>query len=80
MYKAFTEHIHVDRFRAFAHVFPSMEDELDIIRFLSPSNGGTVLATAFGDAVSRPFQIELYVKFPESNEPQLFNIIVGPAP
>ena len=79
LYNAFTEHIHVDRFQAFVHAFPSREDEFDIIRFLSPSNGSTVLTTALGNAVSRPFQIELYVKFPESNEPQLFNFLVPAA-
>jgi hypothetical protein len=79
LYNAFTEPIHVDRFQAFVHVFPSREDEFDIIRFLSPSSDGTVLTTAIGNAVSRPFEIELYVKFPEAIEPQLFNILV-PAP
>lgn len=76
LYNAFSEHIHVDRFQAFVHVLPSREDELDIFRFLSPANRGTVLATTFGDAISRPFEIELYVKFPDSDEPQLFNIFV----
>jgi len=79
LYNAFTEPIHVDRFQAFVHVFPSSEDEPDIIRFLSPSNDGTVLTTTFGDAVTRPFQIELYVKFPKSDEPQLFNILIPAA-
>jgi len=36
LYNAFTERIHVDRFQAFVHVFPGREDELDIVRFLSP--------------------------------------------
>ena len=79
LFNAFTEHIHVDRFQAFVHVYPSKEDELDIIRFLSPANEGTVLTAEFGGAVSRPFQVELYVKFPESAEPQLFNILVPAA-
>ncbi len=79
LYNAFTENIHVDRFQAFIHVFPSKDDELDIIRFLSPSHDSTVLMTEFGSAVSRPFEIELYVKFPESIEPQLFNILVPAA-
>ncbi len=79
LYNAFTEPIHVDRFQAFIHVFPSRDDEFDIIRFLSPSNGATVLTTEFGDAVSRPFDVDLYIKFPESDEPQLFNIHVPAA-
>ena len=78
-YNAFTEPIHSDRFQAFAHVFPSKEDEIDNIRFLSPSNDNTMLATAFGDWVSRPFKVSLYVKFPESDEPQIFTILVPEA-
>ena len=58
LYSAFTEPIHVNRFQAFVHVFPSGEDELDIIRFLSPANGGTVLTAAFGNAVSRPRSLQ----------------------
>lgn len=79
LFNAFTKPIHVDRFQAFVHVFPESDDEFDFIRFLSPSSDATVLTTEFGHAVSRPFQIELYVKFPESLEPQLFNITVAAA-
>ena len=49
------------------------------IRFLSPAEGGTVLTAGIGNAVSRPFKIDLYVRFPESDEPQLFNIRVPAA-
>ena len=79
LYNAFTQPISVERFQAFVHVFPESDDEFDIIRFLSPTNSGSVLAAGFGDAVSRPFKVELYVKFPESDEPQLFNIAVAEA-
>ena len=75
-YNAFTKDIGVKRFRAFIKVIPSDEQEPEVIRFLSASEDGTFLKTAIGDEVTRPFEIELYVKFPESDEPQLFNILV----
>jgi copper(I)-binding protein len=79
LYNAFTESIHINRFQAFVHVFPQRDDQFDIIRFLSPAHRGTVLAATFADAVSRPFDVELYVKFPDSDEPQVFNIAVPAA-
>jgi copper(I)-binding protein len=79
LYNAFTESIRVDRFQAFVHVFPASDDEFDIIRFLSPALGGTVLAARFGDAVSRPFDVELYIRFPDQDAPQMFNIAVAEA-
>lgn len=79
LFNAFTQHIRVERFQAFVHVYPKSEDEIDIIRFLSPSNDGAMLSATFGDAVSRPFDIELYVRFPDSDEPQMFNIKVPAA-
>ena len=79
LYNAFTQSIRVDRFQAFVHVYPESEDEFDIIRFLSPSNDGTMLSATFADAVTRPYDIELYVRFPDSDEPQMFNIKVPAA-
>jgi copper(I)-binding protein len=79
LYNAFTESIRVDRFQAFVHVYPASDDEFDIIRFLSPALDGTVLAATFGDAVSRPFDVELYIRFPDQDEPQMFNIAVPEA-
>ncbi len=47
-----------------------------MIRFLSPNKANTVLqAPPVGDVKGR-LQIELYVKFPESGEPELFNVRV----
>jgi hypothetical protein len=39
-----------------------------------PTQDGAVLSTAFGDEVSRPFEIQLYIEFPEAIEPELFTI------
>lgn len=47
-----------------------------MIRFLSPSDDDAVLQTAISDPVPTPFEIELYVKFPETEEPELFNVLI----
>jgi len=75
-YNAYTEPIHADRFRALIKVLPRNDDEPDVMRFLSPSPDRTVLRGVIGDDVNRPFDIELYVKFPEGEDPELFNIRV----
>ena len=79
MYNAFTKPIHVDRFQAMINVVPSHDDEPDVMRFLSPSEDNTVLSAAISDAVTRPFRIDLHVKFPGSDDPQLFTIRVPAA-
>ncbi|MFQ5618570.1 MAG: copper chaperone PCu(A)C [Rhodospirillales bacterium] len=75
-YNAFTRPIRADRFQAFIKVIPRNEDEPEVIRFLSSSEDHTVLKSAIGDEVRKPFLIELLVKFPESDEPELFTIQV----
>jgi len=75
-FNAFTEAIRADRFRAFVTVVPASEDEPELIRFLSPSKNGAILETGIGNTVTRPFDIKLYVKFPETDEPELFSIKV----
>jgi len=79
MYNAFTKHIHVDRFQAMINVVPSHDDEPDVMRFLKPSEENSVLSAAIGNAVTRPFRIDLYVNFPESDDPELFTIRVPAA-
>ena len=75
-YNAFIEPIRADRFRGFIKVVPESEDEPEIMRFLELVEHRSVLAATIGDEASRPFLIELYVAFPESNEPQLFTVNV----
>jgi hypothetical protein len=75
-YNAMTKPIRADRFRAFIKAVPEKEHEPEVIRFLSVNAEGTVFRADIGDEVTRPFEIELYVKFPETDEPQLFNIRV----
>jgi hypothetical protein len=78
-YNAFTEAIRADRFRAFVMVVPAKEDEAELIRFLSPSADGAILETGIGNTVSRPFDMNLYVKFPEADDPELFTVKVKAA-
>lgn len=76
LYNAFTKPIGVGRFRAFIKIVPDSDDEVEKIRFLAPNKANTVLqAPPIGDAKGR-FQIELYVKFPESDEPGFFTVHV----
>ena len=55
-------------------IFLADEDELEIMRFLSPAHQFSVLEAPVGDDLARPFKADLYVKFPESDEPQLFTV------
>lgn len=76
-YNAVTQHIRANRFQAFVRAIPKDEDEPETLRFLSHSEDGATLGTTFGASLSKPFDVELYVKFPDSEEPQLFNIQVA---
>ncbi len=76
-YNAFTKRIHVDRFRAFMNVVSDKQHEPEVMRFLSPNGNDTALHADIGNSVTKPFGIELYVKFPESDDPQLFNFRVS---
>ncbi|MHA1108006.1 MAG: hypothetical protein ACTSQV_02700 [Alphaproteobacteria bacterium] len=76
LYNAFTRQIHVGRFRAFIKVVPKDEDQGESIRFLFPNLERTALEAKLDTAIAPPFEIEIYVKFPESQEPELFNIRV----
>ncbi len=71
-----TQHIRADRFRAMIMVIPASLDEPELHRFLYPTQDGEVLSTAFGDEVSKPFEIQLYIEFPEGLEPELFTVRV----
>ncbi len=75
-YNAHTEPIRPHRFRAFVHVIPSAKMEPERMRFLEVSADGSVLEAALGSDLTRPFEAELYVRFPESHDPELFNIFI----
>jgi copper(I)-binding protein len=76
-YNAYTEPIAAKPFVAFARVIPDHENLPELTRFLLPDEYGEVLASAapFHAEVpdfAPPFSVELYVKFPRSEEPELF--------
>ncbi len=75
-YNAHSEPVRPDRFRAFVHVIPSATMEPERMRFLDLSANGTVLEAALGPDLTRPFEVELYVRFPESDDPELFNVLI----
>ncbi len=82
-FNAFTQPIRADRFRGFVMIAPEREDEPETIRFLSPSPDGAVLEIGKDTSVSRPFDANLYIKFPEADAPELFTVKIkgsSPAP
>jgi hypothetical protein len=81
VYNAFTEPISVERFQALARIIPEDDAEWDkeVVRFLSPSAGGAVLQASGDSDIEGPYKIELYVKFPEADDAELFDIPVEQA-
>ncbi len=75
-YNIRTEYIRAARFRAFIKVVPDSMDEPEVLRFLSPGQNGDILSASIGDEAGKPFEIQLYVEFPQSDEPELFTIRV----
>ena len=74
LYNAFTQHIHANRFLAFVKFIPRVEDQFEVIRFLQPSKKGDYLGTGADHGVEPPFDIELFMKFPESDVVELFTV------
>jgi hypothetical protein len=73
MYNAFTKSIAVDRFQAFVLIVPEEDSRFyEAIRFLTPSADASVLRTALDHAGDEPFEVEIYMKFPERDEPEIF--------
>ncbi len=75
-YNIRTESIRAARFRAFIKVVPDSMDEPEVLRFLSPGQNGDILSASIGEEAGKPFEIQLYVEFPEGDEPELFTIRV----
>ena len=83
-YNAYTDPIRVDRFQAFILILPEGGDAFfEIMRFLVPSEDGSVLQTSIAHSHDSPtnpkglFEVELYMKFPESVHPRKFDLVVG---
>jgi hypothetical protein len=44
---------------------------------MGAASDSKVLEAALGPDLTRPFEAELYVRFPESDEPELFNVLIS---
>jgi Cu/Ag efflux protein CusF len=78
MFNAYTEPIRVDRFLAFVEFVPRDDNQFEVIRFLQPSKNGDYLVTSANHGVEPPFDIRLHMKFPGSDEVELFTVKLGP--
>ncbi len=77
IYNAFTKPIHVGRFRAFIKLIGEVnEEDVERILFLRPNQKGNVLHAIIGSGMKAPFEVELYVKFPEGDTVEVFNFNV----
>jgi len=77
LYNAFTRPINVNRFRAFIKVVGEVDGEEDeFIRFLEPNKPHTTMQNLLDVNLTASFEIELHLKFPESEEVELFNFSV----
>jgi hypothetical protein len=76
-FNALTQPVGARRFRAFIRILPEDQDLPETLRFLSPSADGDFLESDAGAHVETPFKVELYVKFPGSDEPELFNATIS---
>ena len=77
LYNAFTRPINVNRFRAFVKVVGEVDGEEDeFIRFLEPNKPHTTMQNLLDVNLTASFEIELHLKFPESEEVELFNFSV----
>jgi Cu/Ag efflux protein CusF len=74
MYNAYTVPIRADRFLAFMEFVPQDEDQLEVIRILQPSEHGRYLVTGANHGLEGPFDISLFMKFPGSDEVELFSV------
>ena len=77
LYNAFTRPINVNRFRACIKVVGEVDGEEDeFIRFLEPNKPHTTMQNLLDVNLTASFEIELHLKFPESEEVELFNFSV----
>ena len=77
LYNAFTRPINVNRFLAFLKVTGEIDGEEDeLTLFLEPNKSQTSLQNDLEVNLSSSFEIELHLKFSESEEVELFNFSV----
>ena len=77
LYNAFTRPINVNRFLAFLKVTGEIDGEEDkLTLFLEPNKSYTTMQNLLDVNLTGSFEIELHLKFPESEEVELFNFSV----
>ena len=77
LYNAFTRPINVNRFLAFLKVTGEIDGEEDeLTLFLEPNKSYTSIHNLLDVNLTASFEIELHLKFPESEEVELFNLSV----
>ena len=77
LYNAFTRPINVNRFLAFLKVTGEIDGEEDeLTLFLEPNKSYTTMHNLLDVNLTTSFEIELHLKFPESEEVELFNFSV----
>ena len=77
LYNAFTRPINVNRFLAFLKVSGEIDGEEDeLTLFLEPNKSHTTMHNLLDVNLTASFEIELHLKFPESEEVELFNFFV----
>ena len=77
LYNAFTKPINVNRFLAFLKVTGEIDGEEDeLTLFLEPNKSYTTMYNLLDVNLTASFEIELHLKFPESEEVELFNFSV----
>ena len=77
LYNAFTRPINVNRFLAFLKVTGEIDGEEDeLTLFLEPNKSYTTMHNLLDVNLTASFEIELHLKFPESEEVELFNLSV----
>ena len=77
LYNAFTKPINVNRFLAFLKVTGEIDGEEDkLTLFLEPNKSYTTMQNLLDVNLTGSFEIELHMKFPESEEVELFNFSV----
>ncbi len=74
IFNAMTIPIDASKFGAFAIYQPENEEEWETIRILMPSEDNTMLHSPTVVDYPDGFDIDLYVRFPDSGEPVLFTM------
>ena len=76
LFNAMTQPINVNRFGAFVKYIPEDEDTPEAYRILTPAHESSVLQVSSNPEIKGEFDVELYVRFPGSDDPSMFNIRV----